>query len=135
MLISSDMALQYEVQLARAGMLGEPMVSAGIPLSERLETVKAYRAAWQTPTVIFDTRFPQRPNQLKLIPMSGGALPFATSPHTLNIWKPGSVLRGVPEARISCGGALLNAAVRYSSISVDLEQDLIVLTTEARHPG
>ncbi|KAM5542258.1 hypothetical protein V8D89_004131 [Ganoderma adspersum] len=109
------------------------MGSAGIPLSERVEKVRAYREAWQTPTVVFDTRFPQRPDQLKLIRITGGVLPFVTGPHTLNLWKPGSSLRGVPEVRVSCGGALLH--IRYSSISVDPAQDLVVVTTEAWHPG
>ncbi|KAI1785414.1 hypothetical protein LXA43DRAFT_1065940 [Ganoderma leucocontextum] len=65
--------------------------------------------------------------------MTGGVLPFVTGPHALNFWKPGSSLRGVPEVQRSCSTALQN--IRYSSISVDLEQDLVVLTTETWYPG
>ncbi|KAI1794841.1 hypothetical protein LXA43DRAFT_88970 [Ganoderma leucocontextum] len=132
-LISSEVALQYKLELARAGMIDGPLGSSQTSLSERLEKVKAYRTAWHSPTVVFDKRFPQRPPRLRIRPVTGGVLPYSTGLTGVDFWKPGSSLRGVSEVRVPCSQALQN--MEFSSVSVDIGQDLVVLTTETLYPG
>lgn len=125
--------MQYKLELAAAGMIDGPLGSSQTSLSERLEKVKAYRAAWHNPTIVFDERFPQRPPRLHILPVTGGVLPYRIGRGSVSFWKPGSSLRGVPEVRLSYSSTLQE--MEFSSISVDLGQDLVVLTSETLYPG
>ena len=68
--------------------------------------------------------------------MTGGVLPYTTGLGGVKFWKPGSRLRGVSEVQVSCSQALQNLNNDFSSVSVDLgQQDLVVVATERLYPG
>ena len=74
-LISSEVALLYHLELAKAGMVHGPLDSCRTSLSDRLENLRAYQAAWWSLSVTFDKCSPQRPQSLQINPMTGGVLP------------------------------------------------------------
>ena len=133
-LISSEVALLYHLELAKAGMVDGPLNSCRTSLSNRVENLRAYQTAWRSPSITFDKCFPQRPPILQINPMTGGVLPYTTGPSGVEFWKPGSRLRGVSEVRMSCSQALQNLNMNFSSVSVDQGQDLVVVTTESYTP-
>ncbi|KAM5538674.1 hypothetical protein V8D89_007703 [Ganoderma adspersum] len=96
-LISSEVALLYYLELAKAGMVDDPSDSCQTPLSERLENLRAYQTAWRSPSITFEKCFSPRPPSLQINPMTGGVLPYTTGLTGVDFWKPGSRLRGVSE--------------------------------------
>ena len=59
--------------------------------------------------------------------MTGGVLPLVKRPTSLTLWSPGSRFRGVYEVTSSLEQSLMN---KITSLSADMEQDLLVVTRE-----
>lgn len=124
--------MQHKIELSRAGMIECCLASARMPISKRLEQVKAYRAAWHNPIHVPVTPLLQSTGKWYIKAMTGGVLPLLKRPTSLTLWSPGSRFRGVHEVTLSLEQSLMN---KITSLSVDMEQDLLVVTRETWLPG
>ena len=124
--------MQHKIELSRAGMIECFLASARMPMSKRLEQVKAYRAAWHNPIHMIDTPLLQSTGKWYIKAVTGGVLPLFKRPTSLTLWSPGSRFRGVHEVTLSLEQSLMNT---ITSLSVDMEQDLLAVTRETWLPG
>lgn len=82
-LITSDTILQYKMELERAGMVDGP---ANVPLTTKLERLRARNAAWNKGLIVYRGVIPDDSNLLSLHGGVGGVIYYYTHNPTEQGW-------------------------------------------------
>ena len=97
--IDGTVTIRYKIALARAGMVdGDPQHPSSV--TERLDRLRAFQDAFPGGQMHFYFCFKRDSDDVYAWPPSGGVLPYRNGA-TLNLLRPPSLSRGVPERRWS----------------------------------
>ena len=127
--INNSIALQYELELCAAGMV-DTSCTPSLPISKRLERLRAYENAWLSAPFSFHPLLRAAVNDPDHSEdwwmTTGGTIPY-TRKGALRLFRPASVIRGVPEKTWSFPSPVVELG-EVAELCVDFQQDLLVFS-------